>query len=84
MYTQSLHHSTFAVLCYFFLTLCVTFESSIMNCSRENPICDSIEDNCDYITLDGATEINQSSHNLSILQLNIQGLLSKQHILKET
>ena len=84
MYIQSLHHSLFAVLCYSFLALCAIFESPIMNCTRENPICDSIEDNCDYITLDSAMEIKQSSHDLSILQLNIRGLLSKQHILKDT
>ena len=55
-----------------------------MNCFRENPICDLIEDNCDYITLDSASEIKETSHDLSILQLNIRGLLNKQHILKDT
>ena len=55
-----------------------------MNLTTENPICDSINDNCDYITLDGATEIKQSSHDLTVLQLNVRSLLSKQHILKET
>ena len=54
-----------------------------MNESLENPICDSINDNCDYITLDDANEIKQSSHDLSVLQLNIRGLLNKQHTLKE-
>ena len=85
MLTRFFHHSTFAVLCCFFLTLCVTFETApIMNLTTENPICDSINDNCDYITLDGTAEIKQSSHDLSVLQLNVRGLLSKQHILKET
>ena len=44
-----------------------------MNHASENPICDSINDNCDYITLDDAAEIKQSSQDVSILQLKYQG-----------
>ena len=55
-----------------------------MNNLPENPICDTINDNCDYISMDDALEIKQSSKDLSILQLNVRGLLSKQHVLKET
>ena len=55
-----------------------------MNISLENPICDTINDNCDYVTLDDALEIKQLSQDLSVLQLNVRGLLSKQHALKET
>ena len=85
MHLHSSHHSLFAVLCYFLFTLCCIYNSApIMNHASENPICDSINDNCDYITLDNTVEIKQSSQDLSILQLNIRGLLSKQHMLKET
>ena len=80
MHTHSFQLSLFAVLCCFLFTLCCIYDSApIMNHDSENPICDSINDNCDY-----ATEIKQSFQDLSILQLNIRGLLSKQHILKET
>ena len=84
MSTHSLHRLSFAVFCSFICTISYMFYSAqIMNLTLENPICDTIIDNCDYITLDDATEIKYSSQDLSVLQLNIRGLLNKQFALKE-
>ena len=87
MLTHFSHCSMLAVLCYyfFFFTLCVTFVCApIMNPNVDNVICDTINDNCDYVTTDGVTEIKHTAQDLSVFQLNIRGLLSKQHILKDT
>ena len=38
----------------------------------------NLEDTCDYIEIDETKDISFSQYDLSILQMNIRGLLSKQ------
>ena len=54
-----------------------------MNQIDNNPICDEIIDSCDYIDLSDINRLSQSHQDLSVLQLNIRGLISKQDSLKQ-
>ena len=68
----------FAVFCgiflFYFTIYCDSTPSPNMT---DNPICDEIKDNCDYLDMDDAVNITHSSDDLSIMQLNIRGLVGK-------
>ena len=53
-----------------------------MSHTDSNPICNEINDNCDYIDLSDIGSLCQSEKDLLVLQLNIRGLLNKQDSLK--
>ena len=50
-----------------------------INVISENPklILEEFDDNCDYIDLDDRTELSCDNKTLSLIQLNIRGLFSK-------
>ena len=76
----TLINSLFAVCSLFVCVYCTS--TLIMSHTDSNPICDEINDNCDYIDLSDVGSLCQSEKDLLVLQLNIRGLLNKQDLLK--
>ena len=75
------YYNLFAVIFIFLHRLYIFNSAPIMN--TENPICDELIDNCDYVDINDIKNLKYSTQDLVVVQLNIRGIISKQSQLKE-
>ena len=84
-----LHKNLFCLLCHFIIFVCVTCPSAMC---RAN-VCSAVSDydlstelgliQCDYIESNESGRINPGKNDLSIIQINVRGLLNKQDHLRD-